>query len=64
MSNWYATHSLEERIALLRQLSELVKSKKLRVWTERHNFVDGFDTALKRAIDTSSRDRKVILKFE
>ena len=64
MSNWYATHSIEERIALLSKLSEMVKAKKLRVWTERHNFVDGFDTALKRAINTSSRDRKVILKFE
>lgn len=64
MSQWYSSHSVEERVALLRQLSELVRSKKLRVWTERHNFVDGFDTALKRAINSSSRDRKVLLKFE
>jgi len=64
MSNWYATHSLEERIVLLNKLSDLVKQKKLRLWTERHNFVDGFDVALQRAMQSSVRDRKVILKFE
>jgi hypothetical protein len=64
MSNWYQSHSIEERVALLKHLSTLVSSKKLRLWTERHNFVDGFDTALQRAIQTNSRDRKVLLKFE
>jgi len=64
MSDWYSTHSIEERINLLTKLSDLVKSKKLRLWSERHNFVDGFDVALQRAIQTSVRDRKVILKFE
>jgi hypothetical protein len=49
---------------LLSTLAELVRAKKLRLWTERHNFVEGFDTALKRAIQSSSRDRKVLLKFE
>jgi len=64
MSRWYATHSEKERNELLGNLAELVRTKKLRLWTERHNFVDGFDTALRRSIHSSSRDRKVLLKFE
>jgi len=64
LSNWYTEHSLEERKQLLNQLSDLVKSKKLRLWTERHTFGDGFNTALDRAINSSSRNRKVLLKFE
>jgi len=64
MSEWYTTHSAEERNALLNLLAGYVRNNKLRLWTERHNFVDGFSTALERAINTSSRDRKVLLKFE
>jgi len=64
MSRWYAEHSTQEKLALLSELASYVKNQKLRIWTERHSFKDGFDTALDRAINTNTRDRKVLLKFE
>jgi len=64
MSQWYESHTLEERINLLNKFIQLIDSHKLRLWSEKHEFVEGFDTALDRAINSFSRDRKVLLKFE
>jgi len=64
MSRWYSNHSIEEKTKLLNTLIELVQDNKLRLWTERHQFVDGFDVALERAQNTQSRDRKVLFMFD
>jgi len=64
MSRWYEQHSDKEKLALFSHLQEMVKNQKLRLWTERHSFQDGFSNALERATNTSSRGRKVLLKFE
>jgi trans-2-enoyl-CoA reductase len=62
MSKWYAQHSGAEKKALFDQLSQLVSTKKLRLWTERHS-LSAITDAIARAEDTSSRDRKVLLKL-
>jgi len=65
MSKWYETHSPKEKQELLVELLKLVQAEKLRLWTERHPFTTtGFSDALNRAINTSVRDRKVLLSFE
>lgn len=62
LSKWLETHSNAERDAMYAQITDLIKSEKLRLWTERHNFSTGFETALERA-QTSRRERKVLLEF-
>jgi len=64
MTRWYESHTEKERTEMWNQLVSLVQSQKLRIWTERHSFQTGFQAALDRAINSSSRDRKVLLKFE
>lgn len=65
MTRWYETHTEKERLEMWGQLVDLVKNQKLKLWSERHSFSEtGFQTALERAVNTSSRDRKVLLKFE
>lgn len=63
MSRWYEQHGDQEKKNLINELIKIVKSEKLRLWTERHPFAS-FNAALARAINTSSRDRKVLLSFE
>lgn len=63
MSRWYEQHTDKEKMDLFNQLQTQVKNQKLRLWVERHDF-KGFSAALERAGNTSSRGRKVLLKFE
>jgi len=64
MSRWYAQHSAADKKDLFEKLAVLAEKKKLRVWSERHSFERGFETALERAVNTSSRNRKVLLKLD
>eukprot|EP01126_Amoeba_proteus_P010075 TRINITY_DN1390_c0_g1_i11.p1 TRINITY_DN1390_c0_g1~~TRINITY_DN1390_c0_g1_i11.p1 ORF type:complete len:301 (+),score=59.33 TRINITY_DN1390_c0_g1_i11:456-1358(+) len=63
MSRWYNERDETEKTELFKHLVQLVQDKKLRLWTERHNFCEGFDVALDRALASSQRSRKVLLKF-
>jgi len=62
MSRWYDAKGEEGKIAVLKELIQLVQQNKLRVWTERHP-LSNITTALERAINTSVRDRKVLLSM-
>jgi trans-2-enoyl-CoA reductase len=62
LSQWYSRRSAAEKKAVFDQLAQLVAAKKLRLWTERHS-LEGIADALDRAEDSSSRDRKVLLKL-
>jgi len=64
LTKWYDQHGQAARLQLLQQLVALVQQGKLRLWTETHAFQTGFDKALQRAIQTNTRDRKVLLSFE
>lgn len=64
LSRWYAEHGESGRIAVLEELISAVKNSKLRLWSETHDFVSGFDSALYRSMHSNERDRKVLLKFE
>jgi len=63
LTKWYESNGPEARTALLKELISLVQHNKLRLWAERHPF-STFDMALARALNSSSRDRKVLLSFQ
>eukprot|EP01126_Amoeba_proteus_P010080 TRINITY_DN1390_c0_g1_i6.p1 TRINITY_DN1390_c0_g1~~TRINITY_DN1390_c0_g1_i6.p1 ORF type:complete len:358 (+),score=64.47 TRINITY_DN1390_c0_g1_i6:239-1312(+) len=63
MSRWYSEHNDTERKELFNRLIHLVQEEKLRIWTENHDFREGFDVALDRALTSSIRSRKVLLRF-
>ncbi len=60
LSRWVQEHSEEERLAMINECWDLVKSKQLRMWMERHSFSDNFNQALQRATE-AQRNRKVLL---
>lgn len=62
LSKWLETHSNADRDAMYQQVTDLFKTDKLRLWSERHNFASGFPTAIERA-QTERRERKVLLEF-
>lgn len=62
LSKWLETHSAAERDAMYQQVTDLFKTEKLRIWTERHNFATGFPTAIERS-QQERRERKVLLEF-
>lgn len=62
LSKWLETHSAAERDAMYSQVTDMFKAEKLRLWSERHKFSTGFETALERA-QTERRERKVLLEF-
>lgn len=62
LSKWLETHSAQEREAMYSQITDLFKSDKLRLWSERHSFSTGFDKALERS-QQERRERKVLLEF-
>jgi len=62
MTKWYNTQGNEARQALLKELIGLVQQNKLRLWVERIPFSD-FEIGLSRALNSSVRDRKVLLSF-
>jgi len=63
LSRWYEQNGIEGRTQLLKELISLVQNGKLRLWVEKHPF-QNFDIALERAINSSARDRKVLLTLK
>lgn len=61
MSEWVKNHSVEERLQMLTELSELTLSGKLLTWTEEYKLSE-FKDAL-QAVQNRSTRRKVILKM-
>ena len=62
LSKWVEEHSTEERLAMLKELGDLVSEKKLRFWLETHRFSDwksAFDTAF-----NEQTNRKVVMMME
>lgn len=62
LSKWLETHTPAERDAMYSQVTDLFKADKLRLWSERHSFSSGFETALARS-QAERRERKVLLEF-
>lgn len=62
LSKWLETHSAAERDAMYEQVTEMFKAEKLRLWSEKHQFKNGFETALERS-QLPLRERKVLLEF-
>jgi len=63
LSDWVENHKNEDALSTLKEVIQLIQQNKLRLWTETHAF-NNIDTALQRAVDTYTRDRKVLLSFE
>lgn len=65
LNKYYEQNGPASREATIKELIDLVKSEKLRLWTEVHAFNDkAFPTALNRAVNSNLRDRKVLFQFE
>jgi trans-2-enoyl-CoA reductase len=59
---WNKGHSIEERQIMLNDVSEMIRSKKLQLFYELHDF-DDFNHALKKSME-SFRRRKVVLNMD
>lgn len=62
LTRWVETHSKESRQKMLDEIAQLIKQKKLVLFTETFKFAD-FESALE-ASQTAMRSRKAILKME
>jgi trans-2-enoyl-CoA reductase len=64
MTKWYEQNGPEGKKKVLQELISLIQKDKLRLTQERHPFnAENFPTALNRALNSSVRDRKVLLSF-
>jgi trans-2-enoyl-CoA reductase len=64
MTKWYEQNGPEGKKKVLQELISLIQKDKLRLIQERHPFnAENFPTALNRALNSSVRDRKVLLSF-
>lgn len=65
LSKWYEQNGTESRTAMFEELVRMAQDKTLRLWTESHTFQEKhFERALHRAMNSNTRDRKVLLEFE
>jgi len=64
LHHWAKNHSLKERTDMYKELINLMRQEKLRLWHEKHLFNENFAFALERSQDYKGRDRKVLLSFE
>lgn len=62
LEKWNREHSIEERRAMYDHILTLCENKSLKIWTESHNFENGFEVALKRS-RFYNRQRKVVLSL-
>jgi trans-2-enoyl-CoA reductase len=60
LSRWVEQHTRGEHKAMIDTCWDLVKSKQLRFWMERHDFHTDAFSAIQRATE-SQRNRKVLL---
>jgi len=59
-ARWLQEHSVQEKQEMFNTVWDLLKTKKIRMWMERHEFSSDFYTALARAKD-EQKTRKLLL---
>jgi len=60
LAQWVATHSKEERVAMVKEVGDLVASGKLKYWLQTHSFSD-WSNAVDKAMKEQTNSKVVML---